>query len=396
MVEKKQNTPIWKVPLADLDYGEEEDQAVLDVLHSRWLTMGGVTQAFEQEFSEMLSSNPADGKPLRTYAVSNATEALHLACQAVGIGPGDEVIVPSLTFVATANAVLYTGAEVVFADIVSQDDLTIDPNSIASLINERTRAILVMHYAGYPCQMPAILALALGHNLVVIEDAAHAPGAWLERQALGTLGEVGCFSFFSNKNLSTGEGGMLATYQPELGEKIRLMRSHGMTSLTWDRHRGHAYTYDVVELGYNYRIDEIRAALGRVQLQKLEKNNQKRREITHIYWQALQASDVGLPFAWTEAVPGIQPACHIFPLLLPERIARLAFIDRLRDKGIQTSIHYPPIHQFQYYQQRYSNRPVDLPGTESAACREVTLPLYPGMQDWQINLVIESVIEAIR
>ncbi len=412
---------IWKVPLADLDYGEEEEQAVLGVLQRRWLTMGAETQAFEQEFSAMLNSHPqfrggvsnlenildeADATEVKsegragslpyTIAVSNATEALHLACLVTGLGPGDDVIVPSLTFVASANAVLYTGANVLFADIVSEDDLTVDVASISALITPQTKAILVMHYAGFPCQMEKILKLAHEKGLVVIEDAAHAPGAWLNGKHLGTLGDVGCFSFFSNKNLSTGEGGMLVTNRHDLAEKIRLMRSHGMTSLTWDRHRGHAYTYDVIELGYNYRIDEIRSALGRVQLKKLLRNNQRRRKITQYYWQALKDCGAGMPFYWTDNEPGIQPAFHIFPLLLPPGMDRLHFMERLRGVGIQTSIHYPPVHLFQYYKENFPGNFINLQQTEKTAEREVTLPLYPGMQDWQVNLVVETVLRTLR
>ncbi|HZU87361.1 MAG TPA: DegT/DnrJ/EryC1/StrS family aminotransferase, partial [Anaerolineaceae bacterium] len=215
----------WRVPLADLDYGLEEEEAVLGVLRSRWLTMGGVTQEFEAQFARLTGSRHA-------FAVSNATQALHLACLALGIGPDDEVIVPSLTFVATANAVLYTGAEVRFADILGPDELTIDPASIEQAITPRTKAIIVMHYAGYPCRMREITALAEKHGLAVIEDAAHAPGASLDGKVLGTWGSLGCFSFFSNKNLSTGEGGMVTTDSDELAEHVRLQRSHGMTSLT--------------------------------------------------------------------------------------------------------------------------------------------------------------------
>ena len=245
----------WRVPLADLDYGEEEEQAVLEVLHSRWLTMGAITKEFETEFAEYVGARHA-------VAVSNATEALHLACAALGIGRGDEVIAPSLTFVATTNAILYTGADVRFADISGPGDLNISPPQIEEQITERTRAVMVMHYGGYPCDMRAILEIAARHQLAVIEDAAHATGARLEGRALGTWGDVGCFSFFSNKNLSTGEGGMLVTNREDMAEKVRSLRSHGMTTLTWDRHQGHAYSYDVVDLGYNYRIDEMRSALG--------------------------------------------------------------------------------------------------------------------------------------
>ena len=376
----------WRVPLADLDYGEAEQQAVLDVLASRWLTMGAVTQEFEQSFAQTIGAGHA-------VAVSNATVALHLACLALGLGPGDEVILPSLSFVATANAVLYTGASVRFADVIDPHDLTISPAGIERQINPRTKAIVVMHYGGFPCRMPEIMEIAARHNLALIEDAAHAPGASLDGKALGTWGQIGCFSFFSNKNLSTGEGGMLVTSRDDLAEKARLLRSHGMTSLTWDRHRGHAYSYDVVDLGYNYRIDEIHSALGRVQLAKLPDNNAKRASITARYWSAFQGSGLGLPFSQVIDRPEVVPAYHILPVLLPESLERKAFIDRLRAAGVQTSIHYPPIHHFTYYRERYPA--VRLAQTEDIAARQVTLPLYPGMQNDQVDLVIRAVLEAL-
>ena len=371
----------WRVPLSDLDYGDEEEQAALDVLRRRWLTMGSVTQAFEQEFAQFVGVKYA-------LAVSNATVALHLACLALGIGEGDEVVVPSLSFVATSNAVLYSGAQVRFADIHGPHDLNIAPAEIECQITPRTKAIIVMHYGGYPCQMVEIRQLAERHGLAIIEDAAHAPGGSLDGRALGTWGEVGCFSFFSNKNLAVGEGGMLVTNSDDIADKVRLLRSHGMTSLTWDRHHGHAYSYDVVALGYNYRMDELRSALGRAQMHKLSANNVRRKAITEQYWQAFgQFTDRGveLPFRST---PGT-PAYHIFPLLLPGHVSRQGFIDQLREAGIQTSIHYPPIHQFSYYRQRYGE--ISLPRTEEVASREVTLPLYPEMSTEQVELVIHAV-----
>ncbi len=374
----------WVVPLADLDYGIEEEQAVLDVLHSRWLTMGSVTQEFESQFARLTGSSYA-------FAVSNATQALHLACLALGIGPGDEVIAPSLSFVATTNAVLYTGAAVRFADIIGPDELTIDPAEIERLITPRTKAIMVMHYAGYPCRMPEIMDIAERHGLPVIEDAAHAPGAFLNGKHLGSWGVVGCFSFFSNKNLSTGEGGMLVTSDEKLAEKIRLQRSHGMTSLTYDRYKGHAFSYDVVDLGYNYRIDELHSALGLTQLQKLERNNARRAELTQAYWQALVPLGVGLPFSTT--MKG-QPSYHIFPMLLPPEVDRQAFMESMRDARIQTSIHYRPIHTFSYYQNRYGI--MSLPRTEGVAAREVTLPLYPTMGEERVKAVVEAVGQALR
>ena len=376
----------WKVPLADLEFGIEEEEAVLKVVRSRWLTMGEVTAQFEAAFAALTGSKYA-------FAVSNATDGLHLACLALGIGPGDEVIVPSLTFVATANAALHCGAEVRFADILGPHDLTVDPAAIEAAITPRTKAIAVMHYAGFPCRMPEIMQVANLHNLPVIEDVAHAPGGFLDGKALGTWGKVGVFSFFSNKNLSTGEGGMVVTDDDALAEKIRLQRSHGMTSLTYDRHKGHNFTYDVLDLGYNYRIDEIRSALGLEQLKKLAHNNELRRQWVHAYWAALaplQALELGLPFSTTEQG---QPSYHIFPLLLPPGVERQPFMVALRDAGVQSSIHYAPIHTFSYFQQRYGQQ--SLPRTEEVALREVTLPLYPSMGLDKLNLVVESVNRAL-
>ncbi len=372
----------WRIPLADLDYGEAEEQAVLQVLRRRWLTMGALTQEFEDEFARLVGAKHA-------LAVSNATVALHLACLALGIGPGDEVIAPSLTFVATTNSVLYTGAEVRFAEIVGPQDFNISPESIERQITPRTKAITVVHYGGYPCQMKAILEIAARRGLAVIEDAAHAPGAYLDGRHLGTWGDVGCFSFFSNKNLSTGEGGMVVTNRDDIAEMVRVLRSHGMTSLTWDRHRGHASTYDVTALGYNYRIDEIRAALGLAQLHKLADNNARRGEITRRYWASLAETGIGLPFQASDG----DPSYHIFPILLPDSADRQVFMDHLKSLKIQTSIHYPPIHLFSYYRQRYPG--LTLPITETIASREVTLPLYPGMSDELVDIVIASVKEAV-
>jgi dTDP-4-amino-4,6-dideoxygalactose transaminase len=375
-----------RIPLSDMDYGPEEERAALEVIHRRWLTMGAVTQEFERGFADFVGAKHA-------LAVSSCTDALHLACLALGIGEGDEVIAPSLTFVATTNAILYTRAEVRFADILGETDLTISPEEIEKRITPRTKAIMVMHYGGYPCHMTEIMKIARNHGLAVIEDAAHAPGAAYNERSLGTWGDVGCFSFFSNKNLATGEGGMLVTERDDIAEKVKLLRSHGMTTLTWDRHRGHASKYDVLDLGHNYRIDEIRAALGLVQLRKLTGNNARRKRITEQYRQAL-----GEFMSWGVELPfldaGGQPAYHIFPLLLPPSVERQLFMEGMRKRGIQTSVHYPPIHKFSYYQQRYPG--VSLPVTESIASREVTLPLYPGMTDKDVEDVLGAMSEVLR
>jgi dTDP-4-amino-4,6-dideoxygalactose transaminase len=377
----------WRVPLADVNFGVEEEQAVQQVVRSGWLSMGEVTKGFEEEFAAFIEAK-------HTLAVTNATAALHLACLAAGIGPGDEVIVPSLTFVATANAVRYTGATPVFADIESLDWLNISPASIETRITERTRAILVVHYAGFPCDMPAIMEIALRHNLVVLEDSAHAVGSNLDRRSLGTWGAIGCYSFFSNKNMTTGEGGMLATDDDALAEKLRILRSHGMTSLSWDRHQGHAYSYDVVDLGYNYRIDEMRSALGRVQLRKIPAGNQRRGELTALYRELLAelVPEVHMPFTEVRGT-----SCyHILPALLPKGTDRFPFMEALKQRSIQTSIHYPPVHNFQIYHDEWKKRGSTLPLTEEVAAREVTLPLYPTMSNEQVHWVVQAVKEALQ
>jgi dTDP-4-amino-4,6-dideoxygalactose transaminase len=372
----------------DIILGPEEIAAVSAVLKSGWLSMGLQTKAFEEEFARFL------GVP-HALAVANGTVALHLACLALGLGPGDEVLCPALTFVATANAVLYTGARPVFVDIGGPEHLTMSAADAARKVTPHTKAMMVMHYAGYPCDMAALITLAREHRLKIIEDAAHAPGGMYQSgegaKMLGTLGEVGCFSFFANKNMTTGEGGLVATRDPELAAIIRLARSHGMSSLTWDRHQGHSLSYDVSILGYNYRIDEMRAVLGLVQLAKLPEANTRRRELTRLYREKL-ANVPGLVPPFAREVEA--SACHLFPLVLPPGTDRPAFMAALADKGIQTSIHYPPIHRFSYYRGLW---PPDfdhgLPQTEAVAPRLVTLPLFPTMTAEQLDRVVTAVRE---
>jgi len=379
----------WKVPLADIDLGIEEIEAVTDVLRSRWLSMGPVTAEFERHFAEYVGVKYA-------FAVTNCTAALHLAHMALGAGPGDTIICPSLTFVATANAIRYTGATPVFADITSIDDLNNAPDTIEARIDESTKGICVLHYGGYPCNMDSIMDIAKRHNLYVVEDAAHAPGAatWLTDKdtgrgetvlrKCGSIGDIGCFSFFSNKNMATGEGGMITTDSDVLAEKIKLLRAHGMTSLTWDREQGHGFSYDVVDLGYNYRIDEMRSAIGLIQLEKLEGNNRKRFEVTNIYRENLQdLNEISIPFLKTNSIS----SCHIFPILLKNGNDRPRFMQFMRDKGIQTSIHYPPVHTFSHYRSCY--QPGSLPITDEVAARLVTLPLYPDITREQLEYVID-------
>lgn len=375
----------WDIPLSDITFDEQEIGTVVEVLRSGWLTMGAATKKFEEKFAEWNNIPYA-------ISLSSCTAALHLACLALDLGPGDEVILPALTFVATANAVRYTGATPVFADIMSEDDLTISPDDIRSKITDKTKGMIVMHYAGYPCNMSEIQHIAKEHNLFIIEDAAHAVGAQTNGLFMGTIGDIGCFSFFSNKNLVTGEGGMLVTHDAEIAQRVSRLRSHGMTTLTWDRYKGHAYTYDVVDLGYNYRLDEIRASLGLSQLEKLDQNNQVRRNLTSHYHQTLRKKcpEVGVPFT---NHPGVTSA-HIMPIIIPPNVKRADVIGHLRNNKIQTSIHYPPIHQFENYRSGH-NPQVSLPITESVAARELTLPLYPALTTEQIDQVVVCISEAM-
>ena len=378
----------WTIPLFDLDYNEEEETAVLEVLRSKWLTMGEVTQRFENAFASMLGVKHA-------IAVSNGTVALHLACLGVGLKQGDEVIVPALTFVASAACVRYVGATPVFADISGPNDLTISPASIEAQITERTRAILVMHYAGYPCNMPAIQQIAKKYQLKIIEDAAHAPGAELDNIKLGAWGDTAAFSFFSNKNLATGEGGMVVTNCDRAAERIRRARSHSMTSLTWDRHRGQALSYDVLELGYNYRPNEIMSSLGLVQLSKLEKNNQTRRELTAQYHFTLSnfAPEISLPFKQHRG----RSSCHILPVLLPYWTDRTTFMNTMKMLGIQTSIHYPIIPDLTAYRdQNHSYGDDTLHNLRTYTPREVTLPLYATMRPEQVETVVQAVQSSLK
>ena len=374
----------WQVPLADVVLGSEEMEAVAQVLKSGWLSMGPKTEEFEQGFAKFFGIKHA-------VAVANGTAALHLACEASGLKEGDEVLCPALSFVATANAILYTGARPVFIDITGPHDLNLSVADAATKVTDSTRAIMVVHYGGYPCDLDGVRALAAKYGLKIIEDCAHAPGAVYHSQEgprmVGTLGDAGCFSFFANKNLTTGEGGMVITNNDQLAEKMRILRSHGMTTLTWDRHRGHSFSYDVVSRGYNYRLDEMRAALGMVQLRKVKAGNTQRREITLTYREKLKNLQfIEIPFL---AAPK-GSAHHLFPVLLQDGARRADFMATLAGQGIQTSIHYPPIHRFSSYLRLL---PLDhrLPITEEVCSREVTLPLFPHMNEDQLRRVVQAV-----
>lgn len=281
---------MYKIPLFDLNFDEKEENAVLEVLRSKWISTGPKTAEFEKQFASMLQIEHA-------VALSNCTVALHLAMKLVDIKPGDEVICPSLTFVATVNAIRYENAVPIFADIKSHEDFTIDPDDIERKITPKTKAIVVMHYGGFACDMDRIMAIAQKHNLRVIEDACHGPLSEYKGKKLGTIGDVGYFSFFSNKNISTGEGGMLVTNNTKYFERTKLLRSHGMTSMSYERAKGHSTEYDVIELGYNYRMEDIRSAIGLEQLKKIENDLLIRAELRKEYISKLENIDrIIIPF----------------------------------------------------------------------------------------------------
>jgi dTDP-4-amino-4,6-dideoxygalactose transaminase len=374
----------YKFPLFDLNFDEKEEIAVLETLRSKWISTGPKTAEFENLFASMLNANHA-------VALANCTVALHLAMILTGIEANDEVICPSLTFVATCNAIRYVNATPVFADVKSFDDLTIDPDDIERKLTSKTKAIVVMHYGGFACDMDRIMQIAQKHNIKVIEDACHGPLSEYKGKKLGTIGDMGCFSFFSNKNISTGEGGMLVTNHSEYSEKAKLLRSHGMTSMSYERAKGHSTSYDVVNLGYNYRMDDIRATIGIVQLKKIEADLQKRAEIRKQYIHQLTKSDeIVIPFKeYSEFSSN-----YIFTIILKQSSfeKRNNVREMLAKDGIQTSVHYPPVHRFSIYREYET----ELPKTEYIADNLITLPMHCALTDEDINYISNSLIKAIK
>ena len=368
------------IPLFSPQLGEEEKQALCEVIDSGWLTMGETVAAFERAFAELHGVDNA-------VAVNSCTAALHLSLKALNIGPGDEVLVPSLTFVATVNAVLYVGAMPVFVDIEGVGLPHISLKDAEMKCTSRTKAAIVMHYGGYLVDMVAWHSFCDEKGLILIEDAAHAPAVG----AVGRWSDASAFSFFSNKNMSTAEGGMIIAPDASVLKRIRHMRSHGMTTDTLTRHRGHAHSYDVIMLGYNYRMDELRAAMGLVQLARLRRWNKRRYELSKCYRQLLAAQlpEVVVPFDQTH-----DTAAHLMPVLLPAGIDRQKIMDHLRGDGIQTSIHYPPIHLFSYYSERFPG--INLPKTEEFCLKELTLPLHPSLREGDVERVVNLLRKAVN
>ena len=372
----------WRISLFEPEFTQSDIDAMSEPLRRGWVSMGEEVRAFEEAFQAQQGARHA-------LAVSSCTAALHLALLALEVGPGDEVLLPSLTFVACANVVRQVGAQPVFVDLAHESDWTLSPHDLAKKITPRSKAVMVMHYGGFACNMEAIGAVARKHELAIIEDCAHALITRCECGVCGNIGDVGCFSFFTNKNMTTAEGGMLVTQRDDLAQRFKTLRSHGMTTLSLDRYQGRAVSYDVTEVGLNYRMDEMRGALGRSQLARLPHYLERRAWLRDQYLRRLKHIDsLHVPFVGKEEGAGI----HIMPVALPHKTSRQAFIAAMKEQGVQTSIHYPPIHQFSAYQ---NNGCAHCPMTEDMGARQVTLPFFPAMQEEQVALVCEAVENAL-
>ena len=380
------------LPFALPEIGDDEIAEVVDTLRSGWLTTGPKAKRFEADFAAFLGD-----EGLHCIAVNSATAGLHLALEAIGIGPGDEVITTTHTFTATAEVVRYLGADVRMVD-VDPATLNIDPKAIEAAIGPRTRAILPVHYAGLAADMPAILAIAARHGLKVIEDAAHALPTTCGGQLVGTLdSDATVFSFYANKTITTGEGGMLVTRDGALAARAKVMRLHGMSRDAFDRFTATlpSWYYEIVAPGYKYNLTDIAAALGLHQLKKARRFQQRRAEIAALYDAALAGLPLVLP---PQPLPGDMHAWHLYVLRLTEAagVDRNAFIERLFAAGIGASVHYIPLHLQPYWRERYALDAAMFPASQRAYERTASLPIYTCMSDADVQRVAAAVRAALR
>ena len=373
------------LPLTRPDISEDDIAEVVDTLRSGWLVYGGKTQRFEAEFRKLAGAEHA-------VAVSSCTAGMHLALLAAGVGPCDEVITSPLTFPATANVIVHAGATPVLADICA-DDLNIDPAEIERRVTPRTKAIMPVHYAGQPCRMDEILAIARRHGLLVIEDAATAAGAYYRGRPIGSLGDATVFSFYAIKNMTTGEGGIVTTDDAALAEKVASLRNHGLDSNAWNRYakEGQPF-YTVTEPGFKYPFTDLQASLGLGQLRRLREFNEKRTRLAALYEKLFAR----VPEVETPTVrPEVESNWHLYVVRLREAgISRDAFIAALRERGIGTAVHYLPVHYHPYYRERFGFGKGDYPVTEREFERLVSLPLFPLMSEADVERVVGAV-EAI-
>ena len=394
---KKQNSPVISIPFSRPSIGDEELAEVASVLRSGWLTTGPKAREFEENFAKVL------GGEMTTVAVNSATAGLHLAPEALGIGPGDEVIVPVYTFTATAAVVCYVGATPVFAD-VQPDSLNIDPASIENAITSRTKAIIPVHYAGLPCDMDRIMDIARRHDLRVVEDAAHALPARYRRQLVGTLpSDATVFSFYANKTMTTGEGGMIATRDPEIANRCRVMRLHGIDQALFARYYERyrmtdrpSWFYQVIAPGFKYNLTDLAAAIGIHQLRKIYEFQEAREAITRRYDEAF--ADLPMTLPMRSADDGLH-AWHLYAVRLDEAgltFSRNEFIDLLRNEGIGSSVHFIPFHLHPFWRDTYGLTAADFPAADEAFRSVVSLPLFASMTADEVDTVIRVVRKLCR
>jgi len=381
-------TAMIRVPFHAAAMGEEEVQAVSEVIRSGWLTMGARTFEFERQFASYVGAPYA-------IAVSSCTAGLHLCLEAVGIKPGDEVLVPTTTFTATAEVVTYLGARPVLVDIDAQT-LNLDVIDAARKISARTRAIIPVHFGGQPCDLAQIQDLAQTHKLHVIEDAAHALPASYCGKPIGSISELTAFSFYATKTLSTGEGGMVTTSNEDYARRMQVMRLHGISRDAWKRYSAAgSWHYEVVEAGYKYNLTDMQSALGIVQLSKCDVMNQARNRIAKCYTQEFSSIDaLEIP----EVLPDRTTSWHLYVLRLRLdrlRTDRARFIQELGERGVTASVHFIPLHLQPFYQKSFDYKAGDFPVAEQEYQRCLSLPLYPTMTDEEVEQVIWAVRDVV-
>jgi len=377
------------LPFAAPLLGDEEIGEVVECLRSGWLTTGHKTKQFEREFCEFIGAKHA-------LAVNSCTAALHLALEAVGVGPGDEVVTTPMTFTATAAVIEHLGARPVFADC-EPGTLNVDPAAIERRITPRTKAILPVHFAGQACDMDAIGAVARAHGLPVIEDAAHAIPTRYRGRLVGTLSDITCFSFYATKNVTTGEGGMVVTDREDYAERMKLMHLHGMSRDAWKRYTQQgSWSYEILAPGFKYNLTDIAAAIGIHQLRKCHAFHRRRLHIANQY-------DAGLAGIPGIALPQVEDreahGWHLYVIQVDAAqlgVDRNAFIERLVARNIGVSVHFIPLHVHPYYRERYALQPGDYPNAWAAYERIVSLPIYAKMSDEDVRHVIEAVQDIAR
>ena len=363
---------------------DDEIREVVETVRSGWWTTGPKTIEFEKEFNYYIGSN-------YSLAVSSWTAAAHLALEAIGLQKGDEVIVPAMTFTATAEIVCYFNAKPVIVD-VQKKSLNINPEEIEKAITKKTKAIIPVHFGGNPCDMSEIIELADRYNLKIIEDAAHALPSWYKDKLVGTIGDITCFSFYVTKTLATGEGGMICTNDKEISERCSIMRLHGINKDAWKRYSNEgSWYYEVVAPGFKYNFTDIQAALGIAQLKKIDLMHLERKKIFEKYNQIFSHNELIQLYEYEN---DRRPSYHLYPIFLnleQLKITRAQFIDELKKVGIGASVHFIPLYRHPYYKNTFGLEEKNYPVSEFMYPRIITLPIWPGMTDNQIYRVAESV-----